>query len=79
MKVILNKKIYLFVYFYNFKNYYFFLVTVFGDFVFQIIRKDNRKPIEINVLPKMNNTYRIQFQPSPVTSYILKALPITTN
>lgn len=48
-------------------------VFVNGDYDFQIVKKDTQEPIDINVRPKMNNVYKIEFNPSPVTGYTLKA------
>lgn len=48
-------------------------VSVNGDYDFQIVKKDTQEPIDINVKPKMNNVYKIEFNPSPVTGYTLKA------
>lgn len=48
-------------------------VSVNGEYDFQIVKKDTQEPIDINVKPKVNNVYKIEFQPSPVTGYTLKA------
>lgn len=48
-------------------------VSVNGDYDFQIVKKDTQEPIDINVKPKENNVYKIEFHPNPVTGYTLKA------
>lgn len=48
-------------------------VSVNGDYDFQIVKKDTQEPIDINVKPKVNNVYKIEFHPNPVTGYTLKA------
>jgi hypothetical protein len=48
---------------------------VVDDFDFQIIDRETRKPINVCVSPKQNNTYRIKFQPKSVRNYLLRALP----
>jgi hypothetical protein len=50
-----------------------FKVSVNGDYDFQIVKKDTQEPIDINVTPQDGNLYKIEFHPSAVTKYTLKA------
>ena len=56
----------------------YFKVSVSGEYEFQIVRKDTQEPIQIQVMPKKNNSYRIKFEPLSITSYTLKAFQKTT-
>lgn len=44
-----------------------------GEYLFQIVRKKDGRSIPIKVLAKSENTYRIQFEPSATSGYVLKA------
>ena len=50
-----------------------------GEYLFQIVRKKDGRSIPIKVFPKSENTYRIQFQPSATSGYILKAKALNSS
>lgn len=50
-----------------------------GEYLFQIVRKKDGRSIPIKVLPKSENTYRIQFEPSATSGYVLKAKALNSS
>lgn len=48
-------------------------ITAENDYEFQIVRKDTQESLKLEIMPKINDTYKIVFQPKPLVKYTLRA------
>jgi hypothetical protein len=55
------------------------LVTLFGEYQFQLINKTSGKPILIDVFREQPNSYKIQFSPLPIEKYVLRAKKLLSS